>query len=376
MKNNLENIQAETDENVKQAYLVLHNEPYSKDSIQGLEEQLSNDIYDAEIHIQKSRNLIPELAEEYYRRRTILKRIADGLAWIILDFNSSQIHACSIGHSPGFMAGKQGYTAERHLVRESVKHPKVKWVIQCDITNVLRLGDVISVTTDGQTLPVEVKGRKSGQATRQRRHAAKIVEYINTGVYDDYIKGLGPLHTYEVPVTFKHYWKNLEVLSIKAIEKGIAWEVFDDSLAICVIEKSHSSQVVIDNAVQKIVASWKKPKLIFRGLNRHMNRDPQILPITRFPLTLFPIDTSLGLKFVFGDLDAIVMLNIDVVQQKMKEAGLIISKDENGVDVINMPSGAKFSIVDGWEKILLELVSVPSFTEYIILSTQGIDSKM
>jgi hypothetical protein len=376
MKSDLDNIHEETNQKVRQAYLALHTEPYSKDSIQKLEEKLSNDIYDAESHIQKTRGRIPELTEEYYRRRTILKRIADGLAWIILDFNSSQIRACSIGHPPGFMAGKQGYTAERDLVRACAKYPKIRWAIQCDITNVLRLGDVITVNNDGETQPFEVKGSKSGQATRQRQRAKKVVEFINTGIFNDYIKGLGPLHTYKVPITYKYYWKELETLSRKAIEDGIAWKIFDDSLAICVSEKSHSNQEIIDQATQNITANWRKHNLTFRGLGRHMNRDSEILPITRLPLTLFPIDTSLGIRFVLRELDAIIMLNIDITLQKMKEAGLSISKDANGLDVINLPSGVNFSIVDGWEKILLELITVPSFVEYILLSTQKVNNEI
>jgi len=376
MKNDLGNIRTETNEKVRQAYFVLHDDPYSKDSIQGLEEKLSNDIYDAETQIQKSRNLFPEIMEEYYRRRTILKRIADGLAWIILDFNSSQIRACSIGHSPGFMAGKQGYTAERHLVSAFAKHPKIRGAIQCDITNVLRLGDVITVNNDGETQPFEVKGSKSGQATRQRQRAKKVVEFINTGIFDDYIKGLGPLHTYKVPITYKYYWKELETLSRKATQEGIAWDIFDDSLAICVMEKSHSDQEIIDEVTQNITANWEKPNPTFRSLGRHMNRDLEMLPIKRLPLTVFPIDTSLGIRFVLSELDAIIMLNVNGALKKLEEAGLNISRDVNGVATINLPSGTKFSIVNGWEKILLELITVPSFVEYILFSAQKVDSEI
>lgn len=118
--------------------------------------------------------------------------------------------------------------------------------------------------------------------------------------------------------------------------------------------------------------NWRKQNLIFRGLGKHMNRDLQVLPITRLPLTLFPIDVLLGIKFILRELDAIIMLNIDIVLEKMKQVGLDISKDNDGVVVINLPSGIKFSIIDGWEKILLELITVPSFIDYVKLSTQGI----
>jgi hypothetical protein len=376
MKHDLENIRAETNQKVKQAYLVLHTQPYSKEGIQEIEEQLSNDIYYTELQIQKTRDQYPELTDEYYRRRTYLKRIADGLAWIILDFNSSQIRACSLNHSPGFMAGKKGYGAERNFIKACAKHPKVKWAIQCDITNVLRLGDVIAVKNDGETQPFEIKNSRSGQATRQRQRAKNVVEFINTGIFNDYIKGLAHLYRYEVPVRFEHYWKELETVSKKVMIQGMAWDIFDDSLAICVTEQSYSSQEIIDDAVRKITSNWREPKLTFRSLTRHMNRDPQILPKTRLPLTLFPLDTSVGIKLVLEELDALVIVNINTVLQRMKEAGLNISKNEDGNDVINLPTGVEFSIVDGWEKILLELITVPSFVEYILLSTQKVDTEI
>jgi hypothetical protein len=61
-----------------------------------------------------------------------------------------------------------------------------------------------------------------------------------------------------------------------------------------------------------------------------------------------------------GELNAITVLNIDTILQILRGAGIRISKDEIGADVIDLPSGAKLSIIDGWEKIMLELITVSS----------------
>ena len=60
----------------------------AKLEIQELEGTLSDEIYYSEGVISEARECKSETLEEaYYRRRTILKRIADGLSWIILDYD-------------------------------------------------------------------------------------------------------------------------------------------------------------------------------------------------------------------------------------------------------------------------------------------------
>ena len=183
--------QAETDEIIKSAYIRLRMDHLTKNQAQELEQFLSSQILIAEEGVGKAKqNQMIEQAEEMYRRRTILKRIADGLAWYILDFNSEAINGFSIGHSPGFMAGKRGYQSERHVVKALDKLQNIRYAIQCDITNTLRVSDVLAVTEGGEIIPIEIKGTPSGRSQRQKKKVNQILKFLETGVMDNAILGM------------------------------------------------------------------------------------------------------------------------------------------------------------------------------------------
>jgi len=124
--------------------MKLRNDFSTKENFRDIEDYLSTKIFEVENFIHETRiQGTFDLEEEFYRRRTLLKRIADGLAWKILDYDTHVIHGCSIGHSPGFMYGKESYLYERNIVRAAYQIPTINYAYQCDITNFLRVSVIM-----------------------------------------------------------------------------------------------------------------------------------------------------------------------------------------------------------------------------------------
>jgi hypothetical protein len=374
-----EDIREESNELIKQAYLSLRGEKLIKEQIQELEEYLSTHIYKTEELIQEAKkNTTQNLIEEYYRRRSVLKRIADGLAWTIFDNNSNILDASSIGYAPGFMAGKKGYAFERNTVRALYKLPNIRFAIQCDITNILRLCDIIAVKDNGQLIPIEIKGSRSGSSHRQKKRAIQIIEYSRTGILENAIKGFAPLHSVKVPVLFEYYWEELEILCERAIKDGIAWKMFDNSLVIEVINPQVSNNQVVDQIVMEMVKQldWGDSKITISSLGRHLSKDADVLPRTRLPITIFQISPFLGLEFLLGRLDAIILLNKSNVLNFLNKKGLESILNADGSATMRTKGGKTFSILNAWDKLLNEMITVPSFIDYICASADSFDVEL
>jgi len=369
-------LRTETDALVKSAYYSLRDDALTKDRSRELERYLSTQIYITEESIRKGKQeKFGDLTEEMYRRRTLLKRIADGLAWIIFDYNAEALNGCSIGHSSGFMAGKSGYEYERNVLEALYSSPNIRYAIQCDITNILRLSDVLAITTEGQIVPIEVKGTPSGRSHRQKRRVNEILEFLRTGVFDDAIKGMAPLQSHKVPVMFEHYWDELEGLSRRALKDGMAWSVLDHCIIIQAVNtQAHIDQDSIENMIKAV--NWGNATRTISSLGRHLSRDIDIMPRTRLPLTVFPLSPEIGLEYILGHLDAVIVLNKAAIVDRFRESGLECLLNENGSAIATTRGGIKFQIVDAWDKILSELVTSYSFVGYISATAEKVDREI
>jgi len=375
---NINEINLKTDDLVKKAYTQLRKGSRSKLEIQELEETLSHEIYYSEGVISEARECQDEaLDETYYRRRTILKRIADGLAWIILDFDVHYISGCSIGHSAGFMFGKEGYKNERNIVKASIDIPEIKYAIQCDITNVLHLADVIVVKQDGQIMPIELKGKSSKgnrRAKRQKKRFKEIIEFLNNGQNQQIIVKDFPLRTIKSNIVFEHYWGELEKSANEALREGFSWTILDDCIFLAVINStiSQGSEKIYLDALKNV--KWQNPKLIITSLGRHIQKNITNIPVTCFPITLFPIQIELGIQFLLGNLDAVLCININEILKRLQKVGLN-AVDENNSIIVHS-EGRKILICEGaWAKILNEMVTVQSFIDYCISFTKSISEE-
>jgi hypothetical protein len=298
---------------------------------------------------------------------------------VIFGYNPELISACALGHSPGFMAGKQGYMYERKVVDDQYARSEVKYAIQCDITNVLRLADVMVSMSDGRFIAIECKGTKSGRSQRQKKKAEQKLNFLQTGIFELGIKELAPLHSYSVPVRFNHYWNELEELAKSALQDGISWRLLDNSLIIQVVDTKAPIEQSLNNVVENFTreTDWnRKSKLTISSLGRHLSKDLDFLPLTRLPLTIFPLSTEVGLQFVVGRLDAVIILNKEKALKPITEKGLECRIREDGSVILKTPLGQDFEVHDAWDKILNELVTISSFADYVHAAADKIDTNL
>ena len=373
--NEINDLRDQTEKHVQKAYFALRTEEFTKEKFRRLEESLSTLIYETEGKIQQNKvNKLNEIVDELYRRRSILKRIADGLAWIMFDFNSETISPASIGHSPGFMAGKKSYKFERNIVRALYTLPEFRYAIQCDITNILRLGDVMAFRDNGEIIPIEVKGRKSGRSHRQMKRFKQILKYARTGSLINQKDGSRLLRSQKVSITFEDYRDELENIAKEALIEGIAWQILDNSLLLVVLDTAVDTQQQIDEIIGDL--EWREDKLTISSLGRHLSKDKEIMPRTGLAITVFPIPNSLGLKFLLRQLDAVIVFNKANVLRHLSDKGLDSVLNEDGSANIKTQHGNKFSIINGWDKILNELVTIPCFVDFICAIADNVDSDL
>ena len=367
-------LKQETNELIKKLYFSLSELP-DRNSVQSLEYNLSKCIYETEELIQSLKKAIADrdnqAIEELYRRRAILKRIADGLAWKIFNYDPTLIKAFSIGHTTGFMANKKGYMAERNLVAALYKFDKVEMAIQCDITNILLMGDVIATMQNGEIRPFEVKGTMDSRSRRQREKAQQIMDFANTGEYSKAMPGFAPLRSFKAQITYKHYWDKLVELSRISIKQGeMVFEILDDSVLFFVGLDLDEMRIL--QTLQQY--NWTRDQCFSSRLSSHISRQKEILPKTSFPLTIFPIDPAICLEFLLGNIDAFIVLNHKVLMEQVKKSNLQIVQENSVFDILT-ETGIKFSIIDAWDRVLDELVTVPSFIEYLVASAQKIEQE-
>lgn len=105
------------------------------------------------------------------RVRNIIKDIADGLAWRLLGFNRPLMRILSQNQSPGFL--KMNESGEVKKALEHVQEGKI--ILINDITNILRIGDLIEVKENYKPHILEIKksGNKELDADKLRMKLQK-----------------------------------------------------------------------------------------------------------------------------------------------------------------------------------------------------------
>jgi hypothetical protein len=197
--------------------LQKHKSNFSK--LQKLEAELSTNIHSCEVQIINSKTNDPTIEQEYRRRRCILKRIADGLAWSVFGFDSDFMFESSRHPSPGFMGNKIGYENERQVLNSSLSIEQIKFILQNDITNCIRnKGDLTILFEDNKIIPLEIKSSESGQREHIRKQKKLQAKFEKENIQNVY-----------VPLSSDDYnWNKIELLYNKSKLKGFAYDVSDD----------------------------------------------------------------------------------------------------------------------------------------------------
>lgn len=345
-----------------------------KSSAQRLEVALSTAILKAEELILYSKiKFNTDLEIAYRRRRAILKRLADGLAWKFFGFDEHLLRVYAQPDPPGFMAGKSGYSSERLVTEVGYEYPEVKFAIQNDITNVLRVGDVTLLLSNGAIFSIEVKAshRKinSPRTKRQIKRYEEIVAYVQAGS-GEMVEILGePQYSVAVPLDQKYYWKDLERIAFRAKQKGAAWQVVDKGvLIICHKEYDELKlQCLLGRALHD--ARWIEASVRFGCLSRHA--DPLDNDILRYvtPITAFELDPSILVDLLVGGLDATILVDVNVVKQMFRATGFETEISIESRMLIKASSGTKLKIAERpWNLLVYGLLTLPCFITLVASS--------
>lgn len=344
-------VRSETARLVEKAYLSLRSTKLDKPRAQKLEALLFTSILKAEkliLHLKKVSDTNLEVA--YRERRTVLKRIADGLAWKFLGFDEHLLRVYAMGKAPGFMAGKTGCLSERQAIETCYKLSKIRFAIQNDITNVLRVADLTVLLSDKTILPIEVKASRRAARTKRTKRQMKryqaIQTYLREKVSEEIRISGPPLRAIDVSVEQKYYWKELEQVAEEARDKGVAGQVVDNGVLILCYKRF--SKAELSRTLQRLLddAHWEKVSVRFGCLSRHLN--PQDSDIVRYvtPITAFQIDPSIVLDFLVHKLDAMILINLEVLKEMFERAGFKTNIDigNEGEIGIRAPSGTRLQI--------------------------------
>lgn len=157
-------------------------------TLQDLKRRLKNDrpIREEADKIRKKIEKANARIAGYFKQIFIWKCIGDGLAYAyISSFNIKHVFFDTNSMLPkedsGFLSGKAGLANEKFCLLSAISHGVP--AVLCDITNVLRFGDVCLLGA-GDPYPIEVKSRKQLNQ-RGQRQAIKL-EKLHKFLANDY----------------------------------------------------------------------------------------------------------------------------------------------------------------------------------------------
>jgi hypothetical protein len=242
----------------------------------------------------------PALLETWLLERDICERVArqfrcvgDALAWRVFGFQRKYIIALCQNAPAGVMAGKEGLVAERDHVRQAWHDGR--FALQNDLTNCLRIGDIVIFGNDGSHEIIEVKTDPARRSPAQQRKIKAA---------EDAVRGAGPLpgvdrraRLYDLDVPFR---TRLDLLALgldRAARDGIFTATVPGARSLLVTDVyGYTAQGWTDDEWQEVLrrrwtSALRKARI---GADRKSNvyatsfdsvsRDPMRVPFAAYPL--------------------------------------------------------------------------------------------
>lgn len=334
----------ETDLLLRDLYSRLRSAEGNRTVAKDLESDLSKFILEAEELLLANKN-DKEAQTVYRRRRARLKRIADGFVWTALGFDEIRLLAYAGNPTPGYMAGKSGYWPERITVNTLYGFSDVVFAIQNDVTNILRVGD-ITVLLPNQTIKViEVKSgsgkagfaraqRQEERARRQEERARNIHEYLQSGGSTVLAEGdFERLQHIKASWAPTYYWGRLQRVCSEALNRGAMWKQLDARVLVIAYRPKLLANLNDIMAVAISSTGWKRAKLRIGVLSTHFAESEKESRKVRYiiPITAFRMDPEVVASLLVGDLDVLVIVNATAVVEALREAGIVITNDNDRV---------------------------------------------
>jgi len=270
-----------------------------------------------------------------------VRQIADGIAWRSLGYDRAVVHELSFGELSlrPHAAHLQPDTVQ-HEVAAAAAHVEGtgEIVILNNLTNSLRYGDFTSIGRDGDFAIHEVKAgkgsRKSGRATRQKRAAREVRDFIAKGERETRI---GIQRILRLKTKPKNYLPALGDLISLARSKGSAHERLSDSLAVEVFDVEQMAQARDGSSGIRFNNPFRQSKdaAAFHSLDHFDKFSPNVAPYSVFPLA---DGDCVGL--MSGELWLWIYINRGNLVRALKRRGLAVrvpSDDELKAEPKLMP---------------------------------------
>ena len=110
----------------------------------------------------------------------VLREIIDGIVWRYFDYKRGYLYLLADKQPINLIIPNEGLINSLYEFAELFLEPNNK-AIFCDISNFIRIGDILNIRKDGSLELIEVKSSKHGgsRLTRQKERMKEIIDFFN-----------------------------------------------------------------------------------------------------------------------------------------------------------------------------------------------------
>lgn len=237
-----------------------------------------------------------------------LRLYADGIVWFVLHPHTIR----QMAKNPRPVPSIEGQGAIFDHTIESAKRNLRKYkapVLICDITNILRIGDMLVCIDPEVPLIIECKSKlpkpeyiMQGRRGRQISHFTSIMRYLHEGFSK--VFG-GTLHYYAVDSTHKtrRNWDILAEVCQKACETGVSHKDISEYEILCAYTPDHRDSIGSKFVRLRSIASGRgehKDQVVYFGTSSGlMNMTDGLFP----PPSAWPIPAEMRFAVLEGDIE-------------------------------------------------------------------------
>lgn len=294
-----------------------------------------------------------------------LRAIGDGIAYSY--FNRFDLKPLAFKEDSGFISGKVGSALELQILRRLCKEGAQ--AILCDVTNVLRYGDIV-IAYDGEPPRfLEVKTSELTSPRRQRQAAS--AESMAAYLHDDKpheIRGFKVRrHAVSSMPTYHVAQLNDVIAAAYGADSGTALVAPEKGLAyFAIAPHGGEGDDTVRPLVNHVIAEMPKAHLAYLNAGKeHWD--------TYYPYVLAIRDSTHVVDFMAGDLELVVACDADHLVRQLDELGcsltvlkdedyfgLVVPKNPRPTDVQYMNVGHHY-----WGRIFTECMSLESFAREV-----------
>jgi hypothetical protein len=389
MKRSLAKIEIDTWLIVTRLYLRIAGAFMNYRVLKRAQEELLDQIIDAEDYIRRLRGKRREINEErkgllkrkgldgkskkrlkrleqmqklnrekgglLYERLTLLRRLGDAIAWYAYGFNRHAVlELYRSDRKPASITGRTTLNMERRVIDAINNKGDDYFALMHDLTHCLSTADLTIFYPQGyQVIELKIhRGtkraiRRDDRTKRQEALLKQIQEYEITGESEELVPGfLAKRLKSQVPD--KYEWKRMGKLLKRAMLEGYALESVE-GIVVYVAYEPELYEEVLNEVVSLIHEEGQT--FTFRSLDRHQHANTAHL----LPLFAFDIHPLLILDLVAGNLVLMTIANIDRLVAKLRESGARVAMTPTEEE-------REMAISPGFvDRLLLEGLSLDTF---------------